>query len=303
MSATDPTTERRMTGARPRPTPGPRAGTRALALAVAALAVVGVVLTWRVFVASAVGQTVEAAVLEGANYGQTTLWTLAEPVLEVVSISFVVVGLGAAVVVALVRRRWALAAQAAILVGGANLTTQVLKRVIERPDLGDAAWGNSLPSGHTTVAASVAAALVLVVPRRARPWVAVLGAGYTAATGVSTLIGQWHRPSDVLAAALVVLAWAGVVCAVGPESSLDPPGPSASRGTAVAAGALALAALAAAVPAVGGLIAAMRAAAAGAVVEPVQTYVAGAFAVVATAAATFAVLVIVRQSTAYRVPD
>ena len=30
--------------------------------------------------------------------------------------------------------------------------------------------------------------------------VAVLGVAYTAATGVSTLIGRWHRPSDAVAA-------------------------------------------------------------------------------------------------------
>ena len=70
------------------------------------------------------------------------------------------------------------------------------------------------PSGHTTAAASVSAALLLVVPPRARPWAAVLGAGYTTATGISTLIGQWHRPSDVVAAVLVVLAWTAIACAL-----------------------------------------------------------------------------------------
>ena len=44
--------------------------------------------------------------------------------------------------------------------------------MIYRPDLGvdpeRAAAGNSLPSGHTTIAASVAVALVLVVPSKAR---------------------------------------------------------------------------------------------------------------------------------------
>ena len=42
----------------------------------------------------------------------------------------------------------------------------------------------------------------------------MLGAGYTTATGISTLIGQWHRPSDVVAAVLVVLAWTAIACAL-----------------------------------------------------------------------------------------
>ena len=60
----------------------------------------------------------------------------------------------------------------------------------------------------------MSAALLLVVPPRVRPWAAVLGAGYTTATGVSTLIGQWHRPSDVVAGVLVVLAWTAIACAL-----------------------------------------------------------------------------------------
>ena len=104
---------------------------------------------------------------------------------------------------------------------GANLTTQVLKHVRLRPTRArraTASYGNTLPSGHTTAAASVSAALLLVVPPRVRPWAAVLGAGYTTATGISTLIGQWHRPSDVVAAVLVVLAWTAIDVRAGRRS-------------------------------------------------------------------------------------
>lgn len=267
------------------------------------LAVVGIVATWRLFVVSAVGQQVEAAALAGADYGQTTLWRVAEPVLDVVSTSFIALGAAVAVAVALARRRWALAVQATVLVAGANLTTQVLKWLIERPDLGPASYGNSLPSGHATVAASVAAAVLLVVPRRARPWVVLLGALYTAATGVSTLIGQWHRPSDVVAAVFVVLLWTALVCAATPDSALDPPGRAVSRGTALVAGGLGLVALAAFVPALGGLLAARDGILAGGEAGTVTTYVAGAAAVVAAVAFVFALMLVVRQSTARGVAD
>src|SRR6476660_9933969 len=63
---------------------------------------------------------------------------------------------------------------------------------------------NSLPSGHTTLAASAAAAVFLMVSPRWRPLAGFLGGSFAVATGVSTLINQWHRPADVVAAFFVV---------------------------------------------------------------------------------------------------
>lgn len=191
-----------------------------LGLATAVVSTIGVWLTWRIFVATAAGQRVDHAVFEGAHYGRNRLWQVAGPVLDVVSVPYVAIVLVAAVVIAVVRRRGGLALQVALLVVGANLTTQVLKlQVFDRPDLGvTPVFSNALPSGHTTAAASVSAALVFVVPPRARPWAAVLGAVYTSLTGISTLIGAWHRPSDVVAGVLVVLAWSGLACALAAAS-------------------------------------------------------------------------------------
>ena len=201
-----------------RPGRGRLAGT-----AVALVSVVGIGALWQVFVRSRTGQLLDAAVLDGAQYGRTRLWRLAEPVLDVISVPFIAAVLLAAVVLALVRRQWLLTVQVALLMAGANLTTQLLKHaVLERPDLGlGDRVVNTMPSGHTTAAASCAVALVLVVPRRMRPLTAALGAVYTAGTGMATVIGGWHRPSDVVAAMLVVLAWAGLV------SALRPTGPPA----------------------------------------------------------------------------
>jgi len=197
---------------------------------VAVAAAAGIVVVWEVFVATRTGQVIEDYAYDGALTGRTRLWTVAEPVLGVVSVSFVVLGTLAAILVALVRRRWLLAVQALVLVGGANLTTQVLKKIVlERPVFdSEMWWTNSLPSGHTTVAASVSVALLLAVPRLARPWVALFGAGYTAATGISTLVGQWHRPSDVVAAVLVVLFWGALACALTTRDAQDP-GPADDR--------------------------------------------------------------------------
>ncbi|WP_256838617.1 phosphatase PAP2 family protein [Ornithinimicrobium faecis] len=192
------------------------------------LGVVGTWLTWGFFVATASGQRLDEAAFSGSRIGRRTLWTAAEPVLQIVSVPFLILVLIVAGAVALARQRWVLLVQVSLLIGGANLTTQVLKKLIlDRPDLVEAISlrDNSLPSGHTTVAASVAVALLLAVPRSARPLVAVLGGAYAATTGVSTMIGAWHRPSDVIAAFTVVLAWAGVTTMVAALARPEHAGP------------------------------------------------------------------------------
>ncbi|WP_344246716.1 phosphatase PAP2 family protein [Isoptericola hypogeus] len=292
-----------------RGTPRPRARTapRVVAGVVALLAAVGVWLTWRIFVATPTGQRVDELAFLGATHGQGRLWQVAEPVLDVVSVAFVVAGVGAAAGVAALRRRWALALQVVVLVVGANVTTQVLKHaVLDRPELLPGWTGqNTLPSGHTTVAASVAAALLLAAPRAWRPVVAVLGAAYTGMTGVSTLVGQWHRPSDVVAAVLVVLVWGAAVCALTPPSSLDAPrrpgGSTASPGSFVVAGLMLLAAAAGAVASLATMVGLARAGATVPVLSSapdLTAYAAGAVGVLSVTAAAFAVLLVLRQLTA-----
>lgn len=283
------------------PLPRARRGALAAAGAVAVLAALGVWLTWRVFVTTAAGQQVDDMAWWGAVHGQGRLWSVAEPVLDVVSVAFVVAGVVAAVAMAAARRRWFLTVQVVVLVGGANVTTQVLKKVVlDRPDLLDGWNGaNTLPSGHTTVAASVSAAMLVAAPRAWRPVVALLGAAYTAATGVSTLVGQWHRPSDVVAALLVVLAWGALVCAVTGGSALDRPRRAgdtfASPGSSVLAGLALLGGTLGALVSVGGV--------AGTgwslpLSPDLTAYAAGVVAVLSATAVVFALLLLVRQATA-----
>ena len=193
----------------------------------AVVCAVGLWLTWRLAIVGVSVRRADVVALAGAGLEGTGsrwgayLWAVARPILSVVSIRFVVVVLVVACVLALYRKRFALAAQLVLLVGGANITTQLLKDGLSRPDLGlrDSLL-NSWPSGHTTVAASVSAALALAVPRRLRPLVIVVGVVYTSATGVGTMIGGWHRASDVVGGLLVVLAWVGVVTAL--DGRLEP---------------------------------------------------------------------------------
>ncbi len=271
---------------------------------VAVVAAWGVWALWRFFVGTYEGQLADQLALDGARTGRRTLWTVAEPVLDVVSVAFVAGGIATAVLVAVVRRRWVLAIQVGTLVVGANLTTQVVKRFLGRSDLIDKGGylDNTLPSGHTTAAASVAAAVLLVVPRRWRPLVAVLGGTYTAATGWSTYVGQWHRPSDVIAAVLVVLAWAAIVCAFSSGSALDHPrraGDSlATPGSAAAAALMILAGLVAGAVAVGALAAVMGYDWGLLTGGDLTAYAGGVLGTVAASALAFAVLLLLRQATA-----
>jgi membrane-associated phospholipid phosphatase len=109
------------------------------------------------------------------------------------------------------RRREVLAA--AIMVAAANLTTQVLKTALEHVrnkafEHGfELPWPDSFPSGHTTAAASIAVALLIIAPAAHRLLAAAVGAVLVTAVGFSVVILGWHYPSDVLGGLLVVGAW------------------------------------------------------------------------------------------------
>jgi hypothetical protein len=123
--------------------------------------------------------------------------------------------LGAGIMaVALVRRRPRLALAAGVLVLGANLITQAIKAAFDRPDLvhGGVDPG-AFPSGHTTVATSLAMGLVLVVPPALRWAAAIAGGAYAIGVGIAVIALEWHRPSEVVAAYLVTVGWSCLVAA------------------------------------------------------------------------------------------
>ncbi len=118
---------------------------------------------------------------------------------------------GAAVLLALARRRPRVALTIGAIVLGANVTTQLLKPLLADPRLAvpgttpiaAASW----PSGHATAAMSLALCAVLAAPSRLRPAVAALGATFAVAVSYSFLTLGWHYPSDVFGGFLVALTW------------------------------------------------------------------------------------------------
>ena len=200
---------------------------RLLAAVLSALSAAGVLAVWALLVGTWTGQLLDSRALDGSVIGAWRVSAHARALLHVVSMPAVVVLVLTVLALALLRgvRRQAL--WACVTVVGTNVSTQVLKQVVlPRPDWGfserwDAA--NTLPSGHTAVAASAAVALVLVAPARWRPAAAWSGAALTALMGLSTLVCQWHRPSDVVAAVLVALAW-GLAAVAGGALTGNRPG-------------------------------------------------------------------------------
>jgi len=122
-------------------------------------------------------------------------------------------------------RRHALAA--AVLVVGADLTTQLLKLALSHPRyqpiLGF--WQinpTSFPSGHSTAAMSMALAYLLVAPVAWRAAVVTLGGALVLGVGCSVVLLHYHYPSDVLGGWLVAAAWFFAIVACLPPDAQAP---------------------------------------------------------------------------------
>lgn len=192
-----------------------RGAAAALGLVVAVCCAFATFAVYRIFVGTEVGQMLDQTLMQKAAAVPVVVAQSAEAVLSVFTLPFVLVACLAPPALALLRRAPWHAVAALVLVGGANLTTQVLKSyVFERPDMLALGAPNSLPSGHTTVAASVALGLALIAPPVLRLPAAAVGLTASMLVGVATVVAGWHRLSDVAAAVLVSAAWAGLVLAV-----------------------------------------------------------------------------------------
>jgi membrane-associated phospholipid phosphatase len=174
---------------------------------VALLAAAGVVGVYLACVRTPLGQRVDTAMMRGADVHHPRVVEVLDRALNGTSLVSLVLVCVAAAAIGVIRRRLDLALAAGLLVIGANASTQLFKTRLPRPNLDDFPAPNSFPSGHTAAAASVAFALILVLPFAIRGTVALIGAAYVTIIAVATVWAEWHRPSDTIGALLVVLAW------------------------------------------------------------------------------------------------
>jgi len=225
-----------------------QAAWRPFLTAVSALAMVGALgLAATAFVAMRTSQGIrlDRAALDAVSSPAAAL-DLLNGGLNQISAGAVGLSLLACVTLALVQRRLDLALGALVVIGGTNLTTQILKFDLFPPlDLGHGPIGR-LPSGHTTVALSIALAAVIVAPPAWRSTVAIGVSATATLVGVALVLGRFHRPAEVIAAVFVCIGWAAVGVLTAALVSPRPPAPA--PGVSVHMGALIGAAL------VGGLL-------------------------------------------------
>jgi membrane-associated phospholipid phosphatase len=186
----------------------------------------------------------DAEILRAATAGRDlpSVQSASEGLIETISIGSLVLLGGGLVAVALLLGRARAALGAVIVIAGANGTTQILKPLL--PD-------DRFPSGHATVAMSLALTAALVAPPAWKLLAGLVGGAYAAGVGVSLVIQAAHYPSDVASGYLVAGAWAGAVGALLPEGPAEPRERSARAGLIAAGVAVAGFAVAVAVAVVG----------------------------------------------------
>lgn len=168
--------------------------------------------TYALLVRTERGQRVDQGAFDGRGIAPSTSHDAAQQLLTTISAGTLALACAVLVTQALVRRRTTLVLVAGSAIGGAILTTTILKQVLTRPDLliDGRLWANSFPSGHATIAFAVGVAATLVAPPRARRLASVLAVAYGSAVGIAVIAAGWHRPSDVAGAFFVVTAWAAM---------------------------------------------------------------------------------------------
>lgn len=197
-----------------------RAG-RAILVGLASLGLV--VVTWVAMVRTVAGQRFGDQVYDARFVVRGRARAAADGMLDgLTSRSLLVAGL-VIMGIALARRRPRLALAAGVIVFGTAVVAQLLKRGLDRPDLGVDPPGlghNTMPSGHASMSMALALALVVVLPGRWRIAGAIAGFLWASAMAAGTLAAGWHRPADTFSgeflafgiAALVVaalIAWRG----------------------------------------------------------------------------------------------
>lgn len=179
----------------------------------------GFVLVYVLTVRTTPGRQFGDASLRGALITNSGVVDAVDAVLAVVSVATLLGGVAAIALIALVRQRRVPGLTAVGLLIAANASTWLLKtQLLTRPDLGlreiTPATHNSLPSGHTTAVFSVVVALLVVIPARGRPVVAITGGAAAVVMALATMSAGWHRAGDSIAAFLLVGAWAGIAAIV-----------------------------------------------------------------------------------------
>lgn len=168
--------------------------------------------TYVAFVTTETGQRIENLALRGAELRTPAEQQASEDVLSLVTLALFTLTVAGVFLVGLAFQRARLGSIAAATMVLSLVIAEVVKDVIERPELAPGpAWllRNSYPSGTATAATAMAVGVFLVAPNRLRWLVLPAGALFAALVGHSVQASGWHRLSDTIAATTLVI---GIAC-------------------------------------------------------------------------------------------
>ena len=188
-----------------------RVGPQLRFAAAGALALALFVATYLVFVTTETGQRIENLALRGAELRGVGERQVAQDVLSHVTLALFTLAVAGVFLAGLGLRRPGLGFAAAAVMVVSLAAAELLKTVVERPELvPGAAWilRNSFPSGTATAATSIAVAVFLVGPTRLRWLLLPAGALLAALVGYAVQASGWHRLSDTIGATTLVTAMA-----------------------------------------------------------------------------------------------
>ena len=165
----------------------------------------------------------------------------------------IAIGLLVLLVIAAVLRRWRQLFTVLVAVTASILSDDALTKVLGRPHLDPSApafdLAASYPSGHVVIVAALSMGSLIVVPRKWLRWCAPIVLGWTAMVASAVLALGWHRPSDVIGAALLVCAVFLAASAIF-DRTVEPIGPREVRAWVVVIVVLSLATIMAIEPTV-----------------------------------------------------
>jgi membrane-associated phospholipid phosphatase len=127
-----------------------------------------------------------------------------------------------------------------VVLAGANLTSELLKRVLAEPRFSAVPGGRlpsatAWPSGHATAAASLVLACVIVSPVRWRPRVAAVGTAFFLTIAYALMTLRWHYETDVIGGLAVATGWGLLATGLLGRRLPARPGRDAVRGVVAAA--------------------------------------------------------------------
>jgi membrane-associated phospholipid phosphatase len=160
-----------------------------------------------------IGQELENQALLGAELRSAVEREQSLARLAPISVASFALAILVVMALAGLRRRMGLGVFAAAVMSVSVVAAEVVKELLARPEhIAGPVWllRNSFPSGTAAVSVAIAVGLLLVSPLRLRWLVVLLGAAFAAVVAHALQVSGWHRLSDVVGSALLVVGVAAL---------------------------------------------------------------------------------------------